>query len=155
MQIVDVTGIGTNYVYRWPSGDREDYPFWIEYRAIAVDGEHTVRIGFGERPVYGGDRARVVVWIDNHPHAEFLGADDFEHSGDILSEIKVPGDRGERICRYREEPVPERYSGLPVAGLPTRVTGPGVHGAWAVTANISEHRTLVALAGLRRLERER
>jgi hypothetical protein len=98
---------------------------------------------------------RVVVWIDDHPHAEFVGADDFDHSGDVLSEIKVPGDPGERICRYREEPVPERYAGLPVIGLPTRITGTGVHGAWAVMANVSDHRTLIALAALRRLERNR
>lgn len=72
-----------------------------------------------------------------------------------LGEIKVPGNTGERICRYPEESVPERYSGLPVAGLPTRVNGAGVHNAWAVVANVSDHRTMFALAALRRLERNR
>jgi hypothetical protein len=114
-----------------------------------------VRIGFGQRTVYDRSRKRVVVWIDGQPQAEFLGADDFERSGDLLCEIKVPGDIGERICRYPDEPIPERYSGLPVLGLSTRVTGPGVHKAWAVVANISDHRVLFALAALRRLERNR
>jgi hypothetical protein len=155
MQLRDLAAVGSDHVYRWPSGHEENDPHWIEYRALGVDGEHRVRIGFGTRKVYGRDRKRVVVWIDGHPQAEFLGADDFDHSGDVLSEIKVPGSTGERICRYPEEPVPERYSGLPVVGLATRVSGDGVHNAWAAVANIADHRVLFALAALRRQERNR
>ena len=155
MQILDVGAVGSDYRYKWPSGDYESYPHWIDYQTIASDGEHLFRVGFGMRKVYGQDRKRVVVWIDGHPHAEFLGAEDFEHSGDLLSEIRVPGDTGERMCRYPEETVPERYSGLPVVGLPARVAGPGVHNAWAVVANIANHGVLITLAALRRGERNR
>ncbi len=155
MQIINVLETGADFTYRWPGGTSEAYPQWIRYRAVAADGEHDVRIGFGTRATYGRPRCRVVVWIDGHPHAEFLGADDFERSGDVLSEIKVPGEKGERICRYPDEAVPERYSGLPVAGLTTRVSGSGVHNAWSVVANIADHRVLFALAALRRLERDR
>jgi len=155
MQIVNVQKTGADFTYRWPSGESEEYPQRIDYRAVAADGEHDVRIGFGTRTTYGRPRPRVVVWIDNRPHAEFLGADDFARSGDLLSEIKVPGEKGERICRYPEEAVPERYSGLPVVGLTTRVHGQGVHNAWAVVANVADHRVLFALAALRRLERDR
>jgi hypothetical protein len=155
MQLLDVTAVGTDYAYRWPAGNLEPYPHWVEYRALAADGTHTVRIGFGTRTTYGRDRRRVVIWIDGHPHAEFLGADDFEQSGDVLAEIRIPGATGERMCRYPEEPVPERYAGLPVVGLPTRVSGPGVHNAWAVVASIADHRVLFALAALRRFERNR
>jgi hypothetical protein len=114
-----------------------------------------VRIGFGTRFAYGQERKRVVVWIDGHPHAEFVGADDFDRSGEVLSEIKLPGDRGERLCRYLSEPVPERYAALPLVGLPTRISGPGVHKAWAVVVSIADHKTLGGLAALRRLERMR
>lgn len=155
MQLLDIEAVGSNHIYRWPSGDQEPYPHYIDYRALGPDGEHQVRIGFGIRATYGRERKRVVIWIDSHPQAEFLGADDFERSGDVLCEIKVPGNSGERICRYPEEPLPERYAGLPVVGLPTRVSGPYVHNAWAVVANISDHRVLFALAALRRLERNR
>lgn len=155
MQLLDLVATGVDHVYRWPSGKNEPYPHWVQYRAVAVDGAHDVLIGFGTRPTYGRPRRRVVIWIDGHPHAEFLGADDFNRSGDVLAEIKVPGEKGERICRYPEEAIPERYSGLPVVGLPTRVAGSGVHNAWAVIANVADHRILFALAALRRLERDR
>lgn len=155
MQLLDVADVGTNYTYTWPDGSPEKYSSWVEYKALAQDGAHRLRIGFGERFVYGRMRKRVIVWIDSKPHAEFFGADDFENSGDLVSEVKVPGGKGERICRYPDEPIPERYAGLPVLGLPTRVSGTGVHGAWAVVANISDHRMLATLAALRRLERDR
>lgn len=155
MQLLDVSAVGIDHVYRWPSGYQEPYPCWIDYRAKGANGEYQIRIGFGMRSTYGQERKRVVIWIDGQPQAEFLGADDYEHSGDVLCEIKVPGKTGERICRYPNEPIPERYSGLSVVGLPTRVTGPGVHGAWAVVANIADHKVMFALAALRRLERNR
>lgn len=155
MQLLDITGAGLNYTYRWPVPMDELYPTWVDYRAMGADGEHRVKIGFGTRPEYGRDRKRVVVFIDGEPEAEFLGADDFEHSGEVLCEIKVPGNKGVRICRYRKEPVPERYAGLPVVGLPARVSGRGVHNAWAVVANIGDHRLLFTMGALRRLERSR
>jgi hypothetical protein len=114
-----------------------------------------LRIGFGTRTTYGRARKRVVVWIDGQPHAEFVGADDFDRSGEVLAELKVPGDHGERLCRYPDEAVPERYAAFPIAGLPTRIGGPGVHNAWAIVANVGDHRILCAVAALRRLERIR
>jgi hypothetical protein len=148
-----VKDVGKNFTYQWPEGPETYY--FIEYIAMDEEGEHAVKIGFGERHTYGRDRIRIVIWIDGHPHAEFLGADDFEQSGEVLSEIKVPGDAGERICRYPDEFIPERYSMFNIEGLTLRVQNPGVHGAWAVVANISDHKTLIALAALRKLERER
>ena len=155
MRLLEITSVGTNLEYRWPSGNREEYPLWIEYRASGDVGDHKVRLGFGVRLTYGRTRPRVVVWIDDYVHAEFVGADDFDRSGDVLSEIKLPGEVGERMCRYPDERIPERYSGLPVVGLPTRIVASGVHNAWAVVANIGDHRVLCALACLRRLERVR
>ena len=154
MHIVGIKNVGRDFTYQWPEGS-ERYDFFIEYETVADDGKHSVRIGFCKRKTYGKERIRVVVWIDEHPHAEFLGADDFENSGEVLSEIRIPSNRGERILRYPEEPVPERYVMFNVVGLPLRVQGLGVHNAWAIVANISDHKTLIALAALRRLERKR
>lgn len=154
MRVVKINNVGGNFTYQWPAGT-EAFDNFVEYGAIAEDGEHNVKIGFGRRHTYRRDRIRVVIWIDDHPHAEFLGVDDFESSGEVLSEIKVPGDVGERICRYPDEPIPERYMMFRVEGLPVRIQGPGVHRAWAVVTNIADHETLIVLAALRRLERRR
>ncbi|MEW6118408.1 MAG: hypothetical protein AB1553_16155 [Nitrospirota bacterium] len=154
MQITNVFQAGQNYQFKWPSGHVETYPTWIEYQAVATDGQHKVVIGFGTRQVYGQERTRVVVWIDNYPHAEFFGADDFHVSGEVLSEIKVGGNGGESMCRYPDESIPERYTIFHTVGLPIRVNTKGVHNAWAVVANISDHKTMIALAALRRFERK-
>jgi hypothetical protein len=155
MQLINVTAVGTDFIHHWGDGTEERYPHWIEYGAIADDGEHRIRLTFGKRPAYGRDRMRILIWIDDQNHAQFLGADDFESTGDVLSEIKIPGTTGERICRYPNEPIPERYAGLPTVGLSTRVSGPQLHNAWAIVANIAEHRIMAVLAALRRLERNR
>ena len=154
MRIIGIKNMGKNFTYQWPECT-ETYDYFVEYTAMDEEGEHTVKIGFGRRHTYGRDRIRIVVWIDDHPHAEFLGADDFEQSGEVLSEIKVPGDVGERICRYPDESIPERYAMFNVVGLPLRVQNRGVHQAWAVVSNIADHKTLITLATLRRLERRR
>jgi hypothetical protein len=60
---------------------------------------------------------------------------------------------GKRPAAYPKESIPEPYSGLPVVGLPARVTWPGVPNAWAVVANLADHRVLFGLAALPRLER--
>ena len=155
MRVLNIIQVGTDYVHKWPSGNPEEFPNWIDYQAVAEDGKHIVRVSFGIRPVYGRDRLRAIVWIDGHPHAQFFEADDFAASGDLLSEIKVRGEVGEIICRYPEDAVPARYSPFHVVGLPTRVAGKGVHNAWAVVTNIADHKTLIDLAALRRVERER
>jgi len=63
-------------------------------------------VGFYKLGGYEKERWKAVIWIDNEPQAEFVAADDFDVSGGLLSEIKLPGEQGERICRYPDEPVP-------------------------------------------------
>ena len=156
MQVLNVVAVGSDFAYRWPSGNVETYPQWVEYSARGTDGRsHNIRIGYCLREVYGADRPRVTVWVDDHPSAEFFGVDDFDHSGEVVSEIRVAGDVGEVMCRYPEEPIPERYVMFNTVGLPTRVEARGVRNAWAVVANVCDHKTMIALAALRNLERVR
>jgi hypothetical protein len=154
MQITDVLRVGTSYRYKWPDGTIETYLNWIDYQALAGDGKHKIKIGFCRRTVYGQKRERVTVWIDGYPQTEFFGADDFEASGEVLSEIRVHRDVGEVLCRYPDDAIPERYSVFNTVGLPARVHAKGVRNAWAVVANISDHRSMIGLAALRRIERE-
>jgi len=156
MHILRIRNVGKNYTYVWPPPEgSETFDYFVEYDAIAEDDQHIVRAGFCKRHAYGKNRMRVVIWIDGYPHAEFVGADDFDRSGEVLSEIKIPGDRGERSCRYPNEPIPARYAMFNVEGMPTRVKGPRVRRVWAVIASIADHKTLIILAALRRLERTR
>jgi hypothetical protein len=153
MQIIKLTKTGKNFKFTWPGNQHEIYTNWVEYQAIVEDGEHTVRIGFGKRWAYGSARVRVIVWVDGYPQAEFFSADDFEASGDVLSELKIHSGKGESMCRYMKDAIPERYTTFNTVGLPARVNAKGVHNAWAAVANISDHRTMIALAALKRLER--
>ena len=153
MQILDIVGVGTDYDQRWPDSTVERYATWIMYKARDADGEHQVRIAFGERQAYGRNRPRVLVVIDGSPIAEFLGADDFAASGEVLSEIKAAGAAGHGMCRYPDDALPAGYMALQTAGLPTRISGPGVRSAWMVVANVCDHRSMIALASLRRAER--
>lgn len=141
MQIVNLTDLGKNYKHEWPDRSVENYSSYVTYKTLSEKGQHDVMVTFGKRHVYGKNRVRVLVIIDKHVHAEFLGADDFNKSGDVLSEIKVPGDKGERICRYPEEPVPERYTMFNTIGLPIRVKAKRTHNSWAVVSNIADHKT--------------
>lgn len=154
MQIISVIETGSNFEYRWPDTSVETYPNWIKYLARAEDGSHEVTITFGTREVYGKERLRVLVLIDGYPQAEFFGVDDIDYSGEVLSEIKLKGEVGEPMCRYPDDPVPARYGMFNVAGLPTCVDAKGVHNAWAVVDNISDHQSMISLAALRRTERE-
>ena len=155
MQVLSMKSAGTGYEYKWPSGNIETYRAWADFRAVAQDGEHLIRIGFGTRSVWQSDRERVVVWIDGQPQAEFFGADDFEVSGEVLSDIWLRGDDGEVMCRYPDDAVPERYAGFVTVGLPLRVSAKGLRNSWVVVANVSDVRSMIALAALRRLERMR
>ena len=150
--VVRCMGAGKAWKHAWPDGTVESYD-WVEYEARGQDGMHKIRLGYGHRSAYGRVRVRVVVWVDQHPHAEFVAADDFEISGVVLSEIRIGRGRRIRMCPYPEELVPERYAGLNICALGSRVSGPGVRRSWAVAVNISDVRAMCALALLRRLER--
>ena len=154
MQIERIVEAGDAYTYTWPGGDDEEYRAWVDYSARSEDGQHTVRIGFGTRKVWQKDRERVVIWIDGYPQAEFFGADDFDSSGEVLSDIWVRREDREVMCRYPDDPIPERYSRFVTVGLPTRVSAKGLRNSWVIVANVSDHDQMIALAALRRLERK-
>jgi len=155
MQLLDVLKVIKNYSFQWPDGNTEKYKVAITYKAVSNDGEHEITIGYTKRDTYGKDRRRVVVWIDNYPYAEFFAADDFNVTGEVLSEIKFYDEENEsiRMCRYAEDVIPQRYSMFRVDSLKRRVKGPGVHDAWCVVSNIADHITMASLASIRKYEK--
>jgi hypothetical protein len=144
-----------NFKSQWPNGEAT-YPQWVDYVVAAPHGTFVARTGFGVVKVYDLPRKRVILWKGQEALAEFVGADDFEQTGDVLSLIKISSDDGpgERNCRYPEEAIPERYASLPVVGFRNRITGARTARALAVAANVGDHRKLCALAGLRWQERQ-
>ncbi len=58
------------------------------------------------------------------------------------------------MCAYPEEKIPAIYANFTVEGLTNRIKTKGVHSSWSVVANISDHKTMIALAFLRKYEKE-
>jgi hypothetical protein len=120
VRILDLVASGKNHKHRWPIGDAV-FPQWVDYRVATPNGEYVVRIGFADYDAYGRDRKRVIVFRGQDPLVEFVGADDFEQTGEVLSLIKFASadGPGERNCRYPGEAVPERYAAFNVVGFKT------------------------------------
>lgn len=155
MQILDVLRVAQNCSFTWPGGDTEMFSVAMTYRAVSVEGNHEVTVGYGERITYGIKRRRVVVWIDNYPRAEFMGADDFNLTGEVVSEVKISdkSEKSTRMCRYGSDVVPQRYALFRTDSLKRRVSGVGVHDAWAVVVNVADHESMIALASMRKYEK--
>lgn len=154
MQILGLVGLGENFKYNFPD-EEVTYPQWIEYLARDAFRDHSIRLGFRRENVFGADRVRVVVWIDNNPSAEFTGADDFTISGDVISVLRVASEDGpgERNVRYPDEPVPERYQLFNPSEFRSRIDADRAPYAWCVASNIADHRRLAIFAALRNFER--
>ena len=151
MHILEIISMEKDFTHKWPGGEEQIFSNSIIYRVRASAGVQEYKIGYGEREAYEQIRKHIVVWINNKVQAEFNGADDFEITGEVLSEIRVPGKKRDRMCRYGQEVVPERYASLPVVALKSRIEN--AHDAWAIVVNIADHRQMCLLAALRRIER--
>ena len=153
MKIVSFLGVKENFEYQW-FDHKEEYTL-VQYIALDDKGKHEVDIGHTEREAYGLNRKRIVVFIDGYPYAEFVAADDFDKTGELLSEIRlIQEDEYLDMCEYPSEGIPAIYANFTVEGMPNRIKAKGVHNAWSVVANISEHNEMIALAFLRKKEKE-
>ena len=155
MQIINLRNTLHNFDYEWPK-DIESFDNGVEYDAISATGSCVVKIGYCWRQAYGRNRRRVLVWIDDYPYAEFIAADDFNISGEVLSEIRFydKESQSKKMCRYGQDSVPQRYAVFRCDSMKRRISGERVHDAWAVVANISDNYTMAALAAMRKYEIE-
>ena len=154
MKILALEEVGADFEVAWPGGQKEIFSHYVEYLGQFEQGEFKVRIGYTKRIAYEIERARIVTWINGYPFAEFLAADDFKNSGDLLSEIKLRKGDQRLMCRYPDDPVPPRYAMFNVQGMPTRISGKWLHNAWAVVANVCDHKTIISLAAMRQFEKD-
>lgn len=80
------------FTYRWPT-DTESFAGGWQFAVLANGRTFDVKLGFGRRPAYGRDRARVVVWVNGQPQVEGAGADDYDESGALISMLRIEGGR--------------------------------------------------------------
>ena len=78
--------------------------------------------------------------IDDQVQAEFFGPDNFQYTGDLVSELKVEENGIVKICRYPDDAILVRYALFSLVGLSLLVSASGVHNAWAALVNISDHK---------------
>lgn len=155
MQILDIVETGTDYVYKWPDTE-ETYSHFIVYRvAYGENDSMEAKILFGEREVYGKLRKRILVLINGKVQAEFFGVDDFDYTGNIMSEIKTVVDGSLKMSKYPEATLPSQYSLFNIHGIPNFIKGKGTHNGWGVLLNIADHRGIISLGILRKEEREK
>lgn len=142
-----------DFKYRWP--DEVQYFSACEYKAVSEDGLHSVRIGVREKIKYGKKRKMVVVWIDRYPFTQFVGTDDFDSSGEVVSEIKFFDSASGKFrrCLCKKYGIPPQFADFKVVRLQDRVNAPGVPDVWAVVADIDDHEQIAEYAGLRRQEK--
>ncbi len=133
--------------YKWPEG-RERYS---RYRVFigTTRAEGAVHIGLGEavrENKWGRDRKYVVAFLSSgapqQPLAEFVAADDYEQTGELVAVIRG-SDGGRRMYgagdalprAYRERFRTQLYS--------ERVVHPGVWNKFVVVAREDDHETML------------
>ena len=105
---IKLTGVIPKYAYKFPDGST------VTYKAVVYDvtlsgQRHEVLIGFAETKVFGTKRRGVVVFVDGHPEAEFVGADDYHVTGRLVAVVRRPDRKYMDVKDLHPE-----YVGLPV-----------------------------------------
>ncbi len=127
------------YQYQWPDGTVETYDA-VFYDVSFGDRRHSVIIGFTNREAFGRERRRVVIFVDDHPEAEFAGADDYDQTGHLVAMIRRPDGKFMDISSVHSE-----YAGLPVvehSSCISRSLG-GRDGIAALVVTSDDHKTMI------------
>lgn len=134
----------TKDTVRWPEGPEEMAV--TQLRALLPGGAVEVGVGrvLGGRFAFGRIRPRIHVLVGGEVQAEFVGADDFEQSGEMLSVLKQPG--GNKHAA-RPSDVPEQYHGLHVEPFHDLIRSKRTFSSLAVVAHEDDVET-TATCGL-------
>ena len=107
------------FEHTWPNRRVEQYKEAYAGN-VEFDGSlRSVAIGFTERQSAGRARKRSVIFVDRRPLVEFVGADDFDKSGKMLSLVKRKN--GKRL--RPGETIPPEYRHLRIEPYRKYVTG--------------------------------
>ena len=78
----------SQFSHTWPNGRVEEYDEAYEGTLANGKDSRQVRIGFTNRAAAGKLRRRAVIFFDRRPYVEFVGADDFDKSRNMVSVVK-------------------------------------------------------------------
>jgi hypothetical protein len=136
MKITDLLSVNPDFKYQWPRGGPE-HMILVEFIA---DSNVRIGLGFTMRPVFGQDRKRVIVFVNGHPEAQFVGTDDYEATGEVIGIIKKPGSQ----AHYKpKESLPDEYLGMPIVIYRDRIQWRGAFNSRSLLANIADFPTMI------------
>jgi hypothetical protein len=143
VELRDVRPVGP-FEFRWPDA-LESFDHGWEGTVIIDDRPMPFRHGIGRRPVYGRDRVHSVTWLARQPTVEGVEADDYEHSGALISRIRRP-DR--KMARTPAE-VPPGYERFEIVTHRDEIDAPYSPGGLAVKVREDDLEAWGRLAALR------
>lgn len=146
---------GKNHVQKWPGGETEIYERFEEHAFLFNGIRYTSKICYGKRFTYGKNRKRVIIFINEEIHAEFLGGDSYQQNKLLLSEIKFYKNGRFKTINCLQENIPATWEYFNVVKLPGEVIAKGVHRVWAVAIKENDHENLIKFALIRKIEREK
>jgi hypothetical protein len=137
--------MGKPFKYTWPNEMVEEYDEAWESAIEYENGKIPAVIGFGNRESAGKQRRRAVVFMNGYPTVEFIGANDFNRTGMMVSVIK---DRNGKQVKSKEA-LPAEYKTFVVGTFNKTVVGPYASGSLAVTAYRKDFTTMIRHALVR------
>lgn len=122
---------GAPFDYKWPNLNIERFdPAFSRTMPDKSGRERELKIGFTYRNAAGQNRRRVLVIVDRYPSVEFVGSNDFERSGLMVSIIKSDGKQLSLGAK-----LPKGYEVLKIVRYRDYVDGPGASSNSAVLAH--------------------
>ncbi len=127
------------YTHTFPDKTTENYDA-IFYDAEFGDWRGEIIIGFTYREAYGRSRRRVVVFIDKHPEAEFVGSDDYDKTGHLVALIRRRDGKYMRINGIH--PI---YAGFNIVNHSSQISKNlgGREGFAALLVTEDDHKTMI------------
>jgi len=146
LRILDCRETGV-FDYEWWDRERTVEHFNRTWEcSVEVAGRRIhARHGIGRRNAYGRDRVHSVTWLDGSPTVEGVEADDYEHTGCLISAVKGPDKKNVRPGSQ----MPEGYDALPTASHRDEINAPFSRDAVAVKLRDDDVDSWIRLALLR------
>jgi uncharacterized HhH-GPD family protein len=137
------------FVYNWPKGAEEFKPAH-RYRVRLAKKDVYVTVGYTYRHAFGQDRRRIIVFISTSvglwPAIEFVGADDYEKTQELLCTLKKPSSN--KHYRVTENPHQD-YQEFKLIPFKSRILAPRSFNSWAAIVKEEDIDSIISLSMIR------